>query len=238
MSNQKTVLVTGANSGIGVEVCKLFLKKGMKIIAMVHSSSENIEKLSNESISILKVDFSDVSNVEIFIKNSGDLLDSVDIFISLASVRKSINYGSINSSDLIFHFTVNTIPTVLLIQYLGNSMSEKGWGRIVIGSSIGVKFGGGNDTYCYSMTKYATELIPNIAKQWSKKNVLINVARIGVTDTEKFREIGKEKIEQRKKLIPMQRLAKVKEVANSICWIGSEENTYISGQVIAVSGGE
>ena len=88
------------------------------------------------------------------------------------------------------------------------------------------------------MTKYATELIPNIAKQWSKKNVLINVARIGVTDTEKFREIGKEKIEQRKKLIPMQRLAKVKEVANSICWIGSEENTYISGQVIAVSGGE
>jgi len=238
MSNQKTVLVTGANSDIGVEVCRLFLKKGEKIIAMVHSSSEKLEGLLNESIKVVRVDFSRADNVEMFIKNSRELLNSVDIFVSLASVRKSISYGSINSFDLLSHFTVNTIPTILLIQYLGASMSEKGWGRIVIGSSIGVKFGGGNDSYCYSMTKYAAELIPNMAKQWSKKNVLVNVVRIGVTDTSKFREIGKEKVEEREKLIPMQRLAQAEEIANSICWVGSKENTYISGQIVAVSGGE
>lgn len=238
MSNQKTVLVTGANSDIGVEVCNQFLKKGMNIIAMVHSSSDNIERLSNGSIKIVKVDFSEADNVEMFIKNSSELLDSVDIFISLASVRKSINYGSINSSDLISHFTVNTIPTILLVQYLGSSMTKNGWGRIVIGSSIGVKFGGGRDTYCYSVTKYATELIPNMAKQWSKKDVLFNIVRIGVTDTEKFKEIGKEMREKREKLIPMKRFAQAEEIANYICWIGSKENTFISGQVVAVSGGE
>ena len=152
MQNQQTVLVTGANSGIGVEVCRKFLNKGKNIIAMVHSSSENLEEISSESIKIVKVDFSDANNVEIFIKNNSVLLDSVDIYISLASLRKSINYGSISSFDLLSHFTVNTIPAILLIQYLGASMSKKGWGRIVIGSSIGVKFGGGNNTYCYSMT--------------------------------------------------------------------------------------
>ena len=117
-------------------------------------------------------------------------------------------------------------------------VSGKGWGRIVIGSSIGVKFGGGSDTYCYSVSKYSTELIPNIAKQWSKNGVLMNVVRIGVTNTEKFRKIGKEKVIKREKLIPMQRLAETKEIGKSICWLGSEENTYITGQVVAVSGGE
>jgi NAD(P)-dependent dehydrogenase (short-subunit alcohol dehydrogenase family) len=238
MSDQRTVLVTGANSDIGAELCRYFLDNGDNVIAMVNRSSDNLAELSNRLSEIVKLDFSNSVNVENFIKNRDELLSSIDIFISLASVRKSVNYGSISSSDLISHFTINTIPTILLIQYLGNSMSKKGWGRIVVGSSIGVKFGGGMDTYCYSVTKYATELIPSISKQWYEYNVLVNVVRIGVTDTSKFREIGEDRIEKRVELIPMQRLAKVEEIAKSIYYLGSAENTYITGQIVAVSGGE
>ena len=238
MSDQRTVLVTGANSDIGAELCHYFLDNGDNVIAMVNSNSDNLEKLSNRLSEIVKLDFSNSVNVEKFIKNRDELLSSIDIFISLASVRKSVNYGSISSSDLISQFTINTIPTILLIQYLGNSMSKKGWGRIVVGSSIGVKFGGGMDTYCYSVTKYATELIPSVSKQWSENNVLVNIVRIGVTDTRKFREIGEDKIEKRVKLVPMQRLDKVEEIAKSIYYLGSAENTYITGQIVAVSGGK
>ena len=49
------------------------------------------------------------------------------------------------------HYTVNTIPLVLTIQELGNTMSDNGYGRIVIGSSIGIKFGGSNNSFCYSL---------------------------------------------------------------------------------------
>ncbi len=238
MLNQQTILVTGANSDIGVEVCRQFLKKGNKIVAMVNNDSSNLEKLSDKYIKIIKVDFSIINNIEMFIKNSRELLNSVDIFISLASIRKSVDYGSISGSDLITHFTVNSIPTILLTQYLGNSMSKRGWGRIVIGSSIGVKFGGGSDTYCYSVTKYASELMPNITKQWSKNNVLVNVVRIGVTNTDKFRELEENKIKKRIQLIPMQRLAEAREISRFIYCIGSEENTYITVQILPISGGE
>ena len=54
---------------------------------------------------------------------------------------------------------MNTIPSVLAVQELGEAMSEQGYGRIVIGSSIGVKFGGGIKSYCYSLTKFASELL-------------------------------------------------------------------------------
>ena len=162
-----TVLVTGANSDIGVEVCRYFLNRGNDVIAMVHNSHNNLDGIIDDHLKIIKLDFSNHKNIEDFILVNKELLDDVDIFISLSSIRKSVQYGNIDSVDLITHFTVNVIPVVLLVQYLGNSMSNKGWGRIVIGSSIGVKFGGGNDTYCYSLTKYATELIPKVAQQWA-----------------------------------------------------------------------
>jgi len=238
MKGRRTILVTGANSEIGVSVCQQFLDTDNSVIAMVHRSNDRLESISSSRLNIVKVDFSDHENIEKFIDENSELLDSVDVFISLASVRNSVNYGVINGSDLIHHFTVNSIPTILLVQYLGNSMSKKGWGRIVIGSSIGVKFGGGMDSYCYSLTKYASELIPNIAKQWSRKGILINVVRIGVTDTKKFCEIGKNKVESRVSLIPMRRLANQNEIGRAIYWLGSEDNTYITGQVIPVSGGE
>jgi NAD(P)-dependent dehydrogenase (short-subunit alcohol dehydrogenase family) len=238
MTSQKTILITGANSDIGVEVCRNFLRKGDKIIAMVNNDSSNLKEFLNERIRVIKIDFSIIDSIEIFIKNNKDLLNSVDVFVSLASIRESIDYDLINGADLISHFTINSIPVILLTKYLGKSMSAKGWGRIVIGSSIGVKFGGGRDTYCYSVAKYAAELIPNIAKQWSRNNVLVNVVRIGVTNTNKFRELEESEIKKRAKLIPMQRLAEVDEVGKFIYHIGSEENTYITRQVLSISGGE
>ena len=52
------------------------------------------------------------------------------------------------------------------MQFLGAQMALKQWGRIVIGSSIGVKFGGGDDSYCYSLSKMASELIPKAARSF------------------------------------------------------------------------
>jgi NAD(P)-dependent dehydrogenase (short-subunit alcohol dehydrogenase family) len=214
------------------------LNRGNDVIAMVHNSHNNLDGIIDDHLKIIKLDFSNHKNIEDFILVNKELLDDVDIFISLSSIRKSVQYGNIDSVDLITHFTVNVIPVVLLVQYLGNSMSNKGWGRIVIGSSIGVKFGGGNDTYCYSLTKYATELIPKVAQQWAGHGVLTNIVRIGVTDTKSFRKIGLDSIHKRVELVPMRRLADPVEISQTICWLGSRENSYITGEVLAVSGGE
>ena len=76
-----------------------------------------------------------------------------------------------------------------------------------------------------------------MSKKWSKNNVLYNILRIGVTDTSVMRNLG-EKLKQRTKLIPMQRLARPEEVAKQVIWLASEENTFVTNQVISISGGE
>ena len=83
-------------------------------------------------------------------------------------------------------------------------MKKQGYGRIVIGSSIGVKFGGGIKSYCYSLTKFASEILPQISKSWVASNVLSNIVRIGVTNTSSMQN---ENLVQRCNLIPIKRPA-------------------------------
>jgi NAD(P)-dependent dehydrogenase (short-subunit alcohol dehydrogenase family) len=237
----RVILVTGANAEIGFEVCRQSLVEGNRVIALYHNQFDRLQTLFDDygdQLQGFKVDFSDPNAVKYFLERHSKILECVGIFISLAALRRNVSYGEISSEELIAHFTVNVIPVVLLTQYLGTSMARKGWGRIVIGSSIGVKFGGGDDTYCYSISKYASELIPKAARRWSEMGVLTNVARIGVTDTEGFRQIGEDRVTVRENLVPMKRLASPEEIACSILWFASEKNTYITGQVLAISGGE
>ncbi len=234
-------LVTGANSDIGYEVCKKYLELGGKVIALYNSRHNMVDRLTNvygEKIISYKVNFEDVEFICQFIENNHNLLNEVNIFIHLASIRESIPYGKITANNLLKHFKINVISAVMFIQHLSEIMMKHEWGRIVIGSSIGVKFGGGDESYCYSLTKYASEFIPKVHKKWATKNVLMNSVRIGVTNTSGFRKIGEESIKLREKLIPMKRMAEPDEIAKVIYYLASDENTYITGQSISVSGGE
>jgi len=237
---RKTYVVTGANSDIGAEVCKLILQAGNRVVALYHLNKERLDAFdaSDGALISISIDFADPNNVESFIEEYKYLLREVDSFVGLAAIRHEVRYGEITAKDLMQHFTVNVVPHVLLMQFLGAQMALKKWGRIVMGSSIGVKFGGSDDSYCYSLSKMAGELIPKAARKWSEKNVLTNVVRIGVTDTAAFRKIGRDQVKYRSELIPMKRLACPYEMANTIYWLASDQNTYITGQIIPVSGGE
>jgi len=236
-----TTLITGANSDIGASLCRHLLGSGGRVLALYHNSANRLEPLVAEfgqCLHIIKIDFSNEEAVTEFIERYRSSLDQVDAFVSLAAHRHDVAYGEITSNELIDHFIINVVPVVLLTQHLGESMASRGWGRIVIGSSIGVKFGGGDNSFCYSLTKFASELIPKAAKRWSESDVLTNVVRIGVTDTEAYRTVGDDEIKIRAGLIPMKRLAHPDEISEFIAWLLSSHNTFITHQVIGVSGGE
>ena len=117
-------------------------------------------------------------------------------------------------------------------------MAQRQWGRIVIGSSIGVKFGGGADSFAYALANHASEFLPRSVRDWTASNVLTNVVRIGVTDTPLHEAFPDRDFQQRVELIPLKRAATTAEIADFITWYGSEQNTYVSGQTVAISGGE
>ena len=236
--SQKWILVTGASSDIGLETIKLLLKDNELVWGIYRSNLTKIESLKKQypkNLFLSKYDFLQLDELNSYIDELKKFKHRIKSYISLASLRNSVEYGEISISDLMEHYTVNTIPLVLTIQELGNTMSDDGYGRIVIGSSIGIKFGGSNNSYCYSLSKSASELLPKISKVWVASNVLSNIVRIGVTDTSSMQN---EDLILRSSLIPIKRPADPTEIANLLVWLGSKENSYISHQIISISGGE
>ena len=119
-------------------------------------------------------------------------------------------------------------------------MLKQKWGRILNCSSIGVKFGGGTNSYNYSLSKHCLEFIPSSYKNWAKKNVFINNLRIGVTNT-KIHNKMKRKLKMMKKrveLIPIKRMAEPNEISAYIVSLTTDNNSYMTGQTVTVSGGE
>ena len=233
-------LITGANSDIGVACIQKIIDSGGSVIAVHRNLGSELTSISHKhpsSVELYKLDFSDYKQVDNLLYLVEERKNKVDSFIALAALREETPYEKLSRKDLMKHFEVNVVPTVFIVQKLGESMSQREWGRILIGSSIGVKFGGGTSSFCYSFTKHCSEFIPNVAKKWSRNNVLYNVLRIGVTNTSSMQKSGTD-LKHRTKLIPMKRLAKPEEIAKQIYWLASEENTFVTNQVIEISGGE
>ena len=67
---------------------------------------------------------------------------------------------------------------------------------------------------------------------------LIDTLRIGVTNTKIHKKNGKKNLKDRIKKIPIGRMAKTQEIADFIFYLSSEKNTFITGEIISISGGE
>ena len=160
-----------------------------------------------------------------------------DSFINLVGYTDNKSFQTTNLKSILKAVTINALIPILVNKIIVKNMLKNNWGRILNCSSIGIKFGGGSNTYNYSLSKHCSEFIPNTYKNWAKKNVFINNLRIGVTDTKMHKRM-KKNMKKRVMLIPAARMASPKEIASYILNLSTETNTYITGQTIAVSGGE
>jgi 3-oxoacyl-[acyl-carrier protein] reductase len=117
-------------------------------------------------------------------------------------------------------------------------MVRRGWGRIVNVSSIWGKISKAHRA-SYSASKFAIDgMTVALAAEHTADGVLANSVAPGFIDTELTRSILSES--DRAALIaevPARRLGQPDEVARLVRWLASEENTYISGQNIAIDGG-
>lgn len=115
-------------------------------------------------------------------------------------------------------------------------MKLKKFGRILLSSSIGTNFGGGEKTFLYSFSKFSNQFFPKFFYKINKYNILSNTIKIGVTNT-KIHKKSKKKLSERVKMIPIDRMAEIAEISNFIYNL-TINNTYISNQTISISGGE
>ena len=236
---KKKLLLLGASSDIGIETVKFFLNKNWNVTAHYNNNKKNLFKLQkNKNLKIFKFDLSKISLFEKYIIKNNIEFKNYDAFISLTGYMKVKKFSQIKSIDLINHINSNYVANFLIVQKLLEKMKKKKWGRVLLASSIGTKFGGGNLTVPYSISKYLNEFFPSTYRDYYKHNILVNTLQIGVTDTKLHLKNKTKNMKKRIQLIPIKKMASIKEVVKYIYFLSSEENTLITNQVINISGGE
>ena len=240
-NKKKSVLILGGSSDIGVEVVKNFLHLEWKVTAHFFKNKKKLEVLRKNSkdLNIIKFNFSNYNNLNIERLMAKKFNGKYDSIINLIGYVDNKGFENTNLSSILRSLTVNALLPILIEKMLVKRMLSQKWGRILNCSSIGVKFGGGKNSYNYSLSKHCLEFIPNCYKSWAKKNVFINNLRIGVTDTKIHKKMKNNlNMKERLKLIPINRMAKPEEMSVYITNLTTDNNSYITGQTITASGGE
>lgn len=225
-------LVTGGTRGIGLAVAKRLHDNGATVVATGTRQDAHIP----EGFLYKAVNFLDHETTNDFIEEVREM--NIDILINNAGINKISKFENIDPNDFDNIQQVNVRAPFLLCRTAIPGMKKKGWGRIVNISSI---FGKVSKEYrgSYSASKFALDgMTASLAAEVAKYGILANCVSPGIIDTELTRTIlGEKGIAEIISQIPIGRLGKAEEIAAFVVWLASPENTYITGQNIAIDGG-
>jgi 3-oxoacyl-[acyl-carrier protein] reductase len=225
-------LVTGGTRGIGQAIAKMLHDNGTTVIATGTKQDAHIP----EGFLYKAVNFLDHERTNNFIEEIREM--NIDILINNAGINRISNFEDIDPNDFDRIQQVNVRAPFLLCRAVIPGMKKKGWGRIVNISSIFGKV----SKECrgsYSASKFALDgMTAALSAEVAKDGILANCVSPGIIDTELTRSIlGEKGIAEIISKIPIGRLGTPEEIAAFIVWLAGPENTYISGQNIAIDGG-
>ena len=240
----KWALVCGASKGLGFGCAQALVREGVNVLivargadALQASRATLLADPARPAAAEVLAVAADITTSEgrdaVFAQRA-----DFDIIVTNAGGPPPGDFRDWDRAAWIKALDANMLTPIELIKATVDGMAARGFGRIVHASSIGVKFGGGSDNFCYSLSKHAQEFIPSATRRLAAANVLVNVVRVGVTDTRAHARIPGKTLADRVRLIPRGQAATAEEMAETLVWLGSEANATITGQVIAASGGE
>lgn len=214
------MLITGASRGIGEAIVQRYASGGFRLLT---PSREEMDLSSAES-------------VRLFLERHGD--EPVDVLVNNAGENKVNAFEEIALGDWERILSTNLTAAFLLMQHYAPRMAGRGWGRIVNVSSA-YSFLARPGRAAYAASKGALNGITRTAAlEYGSRGVLVNAIAPGFVETEMTsRNNPPDVIAGLAAQTALGRLAQPAEIAQAAYFLGSDENTYITGQVLVIDGG-
>ena len=241
----KLALITGANRGVGLSILKKFSENGANIIACARSKNNKFEQLVldiskkfKNKITPVYFDLSQENEVEQGIEKINAISNKIDIIVNNAGINQVSLFQMTSIKKIKEIFDINFFSPLRLTQKLMKIMIRNKKGSIInISSNAAKECDAGRVGYASSKAALIA-FTKVLSKELGSFNIRVNAVAPGLTNTDMMgKDVSKKIIEEAIKRVALKRPAEPEEISDVVAFLGSDLSSYISGEVIFVTGG-
>ena len=237
----KTVVVTGAASGIGRATAEAFATAGGRVILADLSADKGEEaatqlRAAKLKATFLPLDVTSDQSIANFIKKVLEIGD-VHVIANVAGYGKGQPFVE-NTPDFWERVVdVNLMGPIKLIRALLDPMIARRSGKIVNVASDAGRNGSSGETVYSGAKGGLIAFSKGLAREMARHSINVNCVCPGPTETPMLMALPENHLEAFKRAIPFRRFGQPSEIADAILFLASDRASYITGQTLSVSGG-
>lgn len=238
----RTILITGASSGIGAATAIAFAKPNNRLILVSRKNREGLKKIEDEArkmgaeiLSIL-ADVSDYEDCKSVVQQGVERFGTIDLLVNDAGVSHIGLFQDMTPDEWQRVMNVNIGSVMNLCHLVIPSMVHRHHGRIINISSVWGNVGASCEAV-YSASKGAINSFTKaLAKELAPSNIQVNAIAFGAIETPMNAWLSKEEAEALADEIPAGREGTKEEAAQMICMVADAPD-YLTGQILTMDGG-
>jgi len=241
---EKVAIVTGAGSGIGAGITKLFAKEGAKVV-LADWHPENAEKVASEiraaagQAVAVKCDVSDAKDAEALIAAALAQFKKIDILVNNAGVYVPDSVERVSEAEWDKVMSVDLKGVMLCSKYAIPHMRKQGKGKIINIASIAGEVGlAQSAAYCAAKGGVIL-LTKEMALDYAKDRINVNAICPGVIVTAMTEDMRRDKqtADGLMQQTPLGRFGQPEDIAYAALYLANDESDFVTGTALVVDGG-
>lgn len=240
----KTVLVTGASSGIGLGIATGFAEAGANV-ALAARSADRLEAAAASLrargliAQAFAVDVASAAAVQTLCKKVAASFGGLDILCANAGIYPVTRLEDITEAEWDQVLDVNVKGTFFCVQAALPYLRASGAGRVVLTASITGPVTGISGLSHYGASKAAQlGFMRTAAMELAKDGITVNAILPGLIETEALAALGEDYVKNAINLIPVRRIGQVRDIANACLFFADPQTGFITGQGLVIDGGQ
>jgi 3-oxoacyl-[acyl-carrier protein] reductase len=237
----KVALVTGASRGIGRGIALALAERGAHVVAAARGNNADATveaiRAAGGTATAVSADVTDSASVEAMIAATLAVSGRLDVLVNNAGVARDQLMLRMKRADWDEVLATNLTAAFTIVQAALKPMIRQRGGRIIsIGSVVGQMGNAGQANYAASKAGLVG-FSKAIAREVASRQITVNVVAPGLIATDMTQALTDKAQGDWSAQIPLGRIGTPEDVAAAVCFLASDEASYITGQVLAVNGG-
>ena len=240
--NNKVAIITGAGQGIGLATAVKFAQEGAKVAVCdineeaAFGAVRNITNAGGQAIAF-RVDVTDNESIGRMVEAVMAKWGRIDTLVNNAGIVQDAQLKKMTDEQFERVVDVNLKGVYYCTKAVVDIMLEQGSGCILNASSIVGLYGNFGQTN-YAASKFGViGMVKTWARELGRKGIRANAVCPGFIETPILKSMPEKVIKMMEDKVPLGRLGRPEEIANTYAWLASDEASYVNGAVIEVSGG-